>query len=112
MSAIVLLIASRGYAAGPAGVGRADPMAFDLSSYLEPGGGGDRRRGPSVDGADDLAAIDALQVDAGDAKVGMPKLTLDDHEWNALVRHLDRMSMTELVFVPTSAQCTLSRPGR
>ena len=50
---------------------RADPMAFDLSSHLEPGGAGDRPRGPSMDGADDLAAIDAPQVDAGDAKVGM-----------------------------------------
>jgi hypothetical protein len=79
-----LLLASRGYAVGPGGVGRADPMAFDLSSHLEPGGGGDRRRWPSVDGADDLAAIDALQVDAGDAKVGVPKLTLDDYERNAL----------------------------
>jgi len=74
-----LLVASRGYAAGPAGVGRAEPAAFDLSSHLEPGGGGDRRRGPPVDGADDLAAIDPLQIDAGDAKVGMPKLTLDDY---------------------------------
>jgi len=57
-----LLFASRGCAAGPAGVGRADPVAFDLSSHLGPGGGRDRRRGPSVDSAGDLAAIDALQV--------------------------------------------------
>jgi hypothetical protein len=40
-----------------------------LSPHLEAGRGGDRRRWPSVDGADDLAAVDALQVDAGDAEV-------------------------------------------
>jgi hypothetical protein len=38
-----------------------------------------------VDGADDLAAVDALQVDAGDAEVGVPELTLDDDERNAFV---------------------------
>jgi hypothetical protein len=47
-----------------------------------------------MDGADDLAAINALQVDAGDPKVGVPKLTLDHHERNALVRHLDRAGGT------------------
>ena len=50
-----------------------------------------------MDGADDLAAVDALQVDAGDAEVGMPKLTLDDYERNAFVRHLDRVCVAELV---------------
>jgi len=30
-----------------------------------------------MDGADDLAAVDALQVDACDPKVDVPKLTLD-----------------------------------
>lgn len=50
-----------------------------------------------MDGADDLAAIDALQVDAGDPKVGMPQLTLDDNERNAFMRHLDRVSMPQLV---------------
>src|ERR1700748_3099125 len=82
---------------GPAGGGRADPMAFDLSSHLEPGGGGDRRRGPSVDGADDLAAIDALQVDGGDADVGMPKWPWDDYERDACVGHFDRVGVPELV---------------
>jgi hypothetical protein len=50
-----------------------------------------------MDGADDLAAIDALQIDAGDPKIGVPKLTLDHDERNAFVRHLDRMSVTQLV---------------
>jgi len=38
--------------------------------------------------ADDLAAIDALQVDACDPRVGVPKLTLDHDERDAFVRHL------------------------
>src|ERR1700752_2359815 len=50
-----------------------------------------------MDGADDLAAIDALQVDAGDPEIGVPKLTLDHDQRNGLVRHLDRMSMAQLV---------------
>jgi hypothetical protein len=48
-----------------------------------------------VDGADDLAAVDALQVHAGDAKVGV--LALDDDQRNAFVRHLDGMGVSELV---------------
>ncbi len=48
-----------------------------------------------MDGADDLAAVDAVQVDAGDPKVGVPKLTLDDDQRNAFVRHLDRVSMPQ-----------------
>ena len=42
-----------------------------------------------MDGADDLAAVDALQVDAGDTEVGVSELALDDNERNALVRHLN-----------------------
>src|SRR5690242_9416234 len=48
LEAAHLLLASRGYAVGPAGGSRADPAAFDLSSHLEAGGGGDRRRRPSM----------------------------------------------------------------
>ena len=46
-----------------------------------------------MDGADDLAAIDALQVDASDPKIGVPKLTLDHNQRNAFVSHLDSMGM-------------------
>lgn len=63
-----------------------------------------------MDRADDLAAVDALQVDAGDAQVGVPKLALDDNEGDAFVRHLDRMGVPELMFVPTSAQAPICRP--
>jgi DNA-binding MarR family transcriptional regulator len=60
-----------------------------------------------VDGVDDLAAIDALQVDAGDAQVGMPKLTLDDCERNAFVRDFDRVGVPELVGCepPSDTRC-------
>lgn len=51
-----------------------------------------------MDGADDLAAVDALQVHAGDPEVGVPKLTLDHDERNAFVRHLDRMGVAQLVW--------------
>jgi hypothetical protein len=47
--------------------------------------------------ADDLAAVDALQVDAGDAEVGVPELPLDHDQRHAFVRHLDRVSMPQLV---------------
>ena len=50
-----------------------------------------------MDGADDLAAIDALEVDAGDAKVGVSELALDDDERDAFVRHFDRVSVPELM---------------
>jgi hypothetical protein len=33
-----------------------------------------------VDGTDDLAAVDASEVDAGDAKVGVSELTLNHNE--------------------------------
>jgi hypothetical protein len=50
-----------------------------------------------VDGVDGLGAVDALEVNARDAEVGVSELSLDDHEWNALVCHLDRMSVSQLV---------------
>jgi hypothetical protein len=51
-----------------------------------------------VDGADDLAAVDALEVDARDAEVGVSELALDDNERDALVRHLHSVSVPELVW--------------
>jgi hypothetical protein len=50
-----------------------------------------------VDGADDLAAVDALEVDARDAEVGVSELALNDDKRDALVRHLDSVSVPELV---------------
>jgi hypothetical protein len=39
-----------------------------------------------MDGADDLAAVDTLEMDARDAEVGV--LALYDDGWDAFVRHL------------------------
>ena len=50
-----------------------------------------------MDGVDDLGAVDALEVDAGDAKVRVPELALDDVERHAFAGHLDRMRVAELV---------------
>ena len=50
-----------------------------------------------MDCADDLADVDALEVDAGDPRVGVPELTLDHDERNALVGHFDRMSVPQPV---------------
>jgi hypothetical protein len=56
-----------------------------------------------VDGIDDLAAVDSLKLDAGDAEVGVAELALDDDEWDAFVGHLDRVSVAELVRRESSA---------
>jgi hypothetical protein len=60
-----------------------------------------------VNGVDDLAAADALEIDAGDPKVGVPELPLDDDERDALVRHLDRVRVPQLVRreSPSDARC-------
>ena len=44
-----------------------------------------------------IAAVDALEVDAGDAEVGVSELALDHYERHAFVRHLDGMSVPQLV---------------
>jgi hypothetical protein len=38
-----------------------------------------------------MISVDPLEIDAGDAEVRVPELPLDDHEWDAFVRHLDRV---------------------
>jgi acetolactate synthase small subunit len=49
-----------------------------------------------VHGLDDLAAIDALEVDGGDAEVAVPELALDDDQRHRFARHLDGVGVTEL----------------
>lgn len=46
---------------------------------------------------DDLAAVDAFEVDTCNAEIRVPKLPLDDDQWCALASHLDRMRMAELM---------------
>jgi hypothetical protein len=48
-------------------------------------------RAAGVDGVDDLGAVDALQVDRGDAEVGVSELALDDDQRDALARAADLM---------------------
>jgi hypothetical protein len=50
-----------------------------------------------VNGVDGLAAVDALEVNAGDVEVDVPELTLDHDERDALVRHLDSVGVPQLV---------------
>jgi hypothetical protein len=42
----------------------------------------------------------------------MPQLPLDHDQRDAFVRHLDSVSVPELMLVPISAQAPLSRPAR
>ena len=42
----------------------------------------------------------------------MPELPLDHRQRHPLPGDLDRVSMTKLMIVPTSAQASLSRPAR
>jgi hypothetical protein len=88
--------ASLGCGVGPVDAGPTWSR-LELSPHLEAGTGGNRRRWPPVNGADDLAAVDALQVDARDGKVGVPKLPLDNNQRNALVRHLDGVRVPQLM---------------
>jgi hypothetical protein len=46
---------------------------------------------------DDLLGIDALQIDARGAKVGMAELALNDVHRHALAGELDRMRMAQLM---------------
>jgi hypothetical protein len=90
---------------------RAGPARLDLSPDLETSVGGDRWGRPSVDGADDLAAVDALQIDARDAEIGVSELSLDYDEWDTFVRHLDCVGVSQLVRrEPPSHACRYGGP--
>ena len=60
-----------------------------------------------MDGADDLAAVDALEINACDAEVGVSELALYHDERDALVRHLDPVSVPKLMRrePPPHARC-------
>src|SRR5918994_7851186 len=55
----------------------------------------DQRRSPSVHGLDDLSGVDPLQVDGGDAEVGVAKLALDHIQRDALARDLHGVGVAE-----------------
>lgn len=50
-----------------------------------------------MDRVDDLGAVDPPQIDRRDAEIGVPELALDDNQRHALVRHLHRVRVTELM---------------
>jgi hypothetical protein len=56
-----------------------------------------------VNGVDDLAAVDALQVHGRDAEVAVTELALDHDERDAFTGHFDRVSVTELVWCKATA---------
>src|SRR5215211_126809 len=68
-----------------------------LTSAAERAVDGDHRRAARVDGVDDLGVVDALQIDRGDAEVGVAELALDDDQRQALAGHLDGVRVAQLV---------------
>src|SRR4051812_20352266 len=58
---------------------------------------GDHRGAAGVDGVDDLGVVDALEVDRGDAEVGVAELALDDDQRHAFAGHFDGVRVAELV---------------
>jgi len=50
-----------------------------------------------MDRVDDFGVIDALQVDGGDAEVGVPELALDDVQRDAFASHLDGVRVAQLM---------------
>src|SRR3954469_22481142 len=78
--------------------------ASDLQRAVD----GDHRRAAGVDRVDDLGVVDALEVDRGDAEVGVTELALDDDQRNALTRHLDGVRVAELVWGEASPHAGLA----
>jgi hypothetical protein len=57
----------------------------------------DHRGAAGVNSFDDLAVVDALQVDRSDAEVAVAELALDDDQRHAFASELDGMRVPELV---------------
>ena len=55
------------------------------------------RRSSRMHGLDDLATVDALQIDGSDAEVAVAELALDDDQRNAFAGHLDGVGVAELM---------------
>src|SRR5207302_6294762 len=63
------------------------------SLELEAGAGGHHGWLSGVDGVDDLAGVDPLQICRSDPEVGMPELALGDGQRDAFACHLDGVSV-------------------
>ena len=70
-------------------------MCWSLES--ESGAGGHHGWGSGVDGVDDLGVVDALEVDARDAEVGVAELALDHVQGDSFAGHLDGVRVAQLV---------------
>ena len=62
-----------------------------------------------MDDVDDLGVIDPLQVDRGDAEVGVAELPLDHIERHPFARHFDGMSVAKLMRRDSSSDPGLDR---
>jgi hypothetical protein len=58
----------------------------------------EHRRRSGADCLDDLAVVNSLQIDGGDAEVRVTELALYDVEWHALAGHLDGVRVSELMW--------------
>ena len=64
---------------------------------MQAGAGWEHGCSSRVDGVDDFVVVDALEIDAGDAEVGVSELALDHVERDPFAGHLDGMSVTQLM---------------
>jgi hypothetical protein len=58
---------------------------------------------------DDLAVVEALEVDRGDAEVDVSELALDDQQRHALASHLHGVRVTKLMRGEALSHAGLSR---
>ncbi len=65
---------------------------------MEAGGGGHHGGAAVAPSGDDFFGVDALEVDAGGAEVGVSELALDHVERYAFTRELDSVGVAELVW--------------
>src|SRR5947208_1196730 len=57
----------------------------------------DHRSAAGVDGVDDLAVVDPVEVDRGDAEVAVAELALDDDERHTFASHFDGVGVPQLM---------------
>src|SRR5215207_1593834 len=91
---------------GEEGRGFPPPVALSLQTRSELWTGTiGARRAWTV--SNDLGVVDALEVDRGDAEVGVTELALDDDDRHALARHLDGVRVAQLVWREASPHAGL-----
>ena len=76
---------------------RRSPTSCQVRLWPQASAGRDHRRPAVVDGVDDLASVDSLEVDRRDAEVRMSELSMDDPQRDPFVRHPGGVSMPQLL---------------